>query len=862
MPASQLKRLKASLREQGVTGPQKSKKQKKQHSSQKATSDRNHRNAALQQIRDSFNPFELKATKSRPEKFQSASSNGAGKYKEVLHRPGVTKSAGEEMRRNTLLPEMRRRNKVGGVIDRRIGEGDVDMTPEDRAVQRFAREKERKAKGRSMFDLEASDEEGPDDFGLTHGGRRLDDLEADDFGEMSGGDESEDDGGLLKRKRSRSDIDEEDDGVGAEEYDRNDQPERKKTKKEVMQEVIAKSKLHKYERQKAKEDDDDLRMELDQDFGEILSMLQNAKRPPPAPKTETAPTTDGAGPSINPDRQRLLDGMDRSKVDKEYDVRLKQLANDARAKPAERTKTAEEKAQEEAKRLQALEEKRQKRMRGEDVSDDEAPNDGAEPGADEDIMDQAAEFGLTNSKPNAKPKTEQLVLDDEDEFALDEELVASEDEIEDVELSEDEASDSDEDGEDAGGTHAPPENEEDEFVKDILGEDVAAASTGANNTTLGERGAASKLAYTYPCPRSHAELLEFVRDVPVEQLPTIVQRIRALYHPSLSTTNKESMADFSCSLVDHLGYMGDEKQSIAVSEQIIRHLHSLSRTYPTQIGEQFRRRLTLFHERGKANAGDLIILTAIGSIYPTSDHWHQVVTPATTLMARWLGLNAPSATKVVEDADLAAGAFFVGLCIKYQSLSKRYLPEAMRFTLRVLSCKDLEKSRLTPHLSNLRAMAELWKDKSAFTEIFTPALPILKSLPAKKEHQSLTILLQQARLRRRPLELHHHRKLPIRTSVPKFEENFNPEKHYDPDKERSDAKKLQNEFKREKKGALRELRKDANFIAREQLREKRERDAEHEKKERRLIAEINAEEGREANEYGREVAKRQRMKKK
>ncbi len=58
--------------------------------------------------------------------------------------------------------------------------------------------------------------------------------------------------------------------------------------------------------------------------------------------------------------------------------------------------------------------------------------------------------------------------------------------------------------------------------------------------------------------------------------------------------------------------------------------------------------------------------------------------------------------------------------------------------------------------------------------------------------------------------------------------------------------------KKERKGAIRELRKDANFMARESLREKKERDAAHESKMKRLIAEIQGEEGREANAYERE----------
>jgi len=113
---------------------------------------------------------------------------------------------------------------------------------------------------------------------------------------------------------------------------------------------------------------------------------------------------------------------------------------------------------------------------------------------------------------------------------------------------------------------------------------------------------------------------------------------------------------------------------------------------------------------------------------------------------------------------------------------------------------------------------------------------------------------------RRPLELHHHRPLAIKTSIPKFEESFNPDKHYDPDRERADASKLRAEHKRERKGAIRELRKDAQFIARESLREKKEKDAAYEKKYKRLVAEIQGEEGKEAKAYEREKEARKKAK--
>ncbi|KAK5124108.1 hypothetical protein LTR85_001811 [Meristemomyces frigidus] len=872
MPPSQLKRLKSSLREQGITGPQKSKKQKKAHHASKSPSHHQDRHAALQQIRDSFNPFELRPGSARPAKFESvshASANKAsgGRYKEVLHRPGVSKSAGEEMRRRQLLPEMQRRNKVGGLVDRRIGEGDPGMTAEERAVQRFAREKEGK-RGGNVFDLEGSDDEAGG--GLTHLGKSLNDLGEDDFAEgVSAGSEAseDDDGRVLRRKRRRSSASDEDAVDNAQGED--EQPERKKTKKEVMQEVIAKSKLHKYERQKVKEDDEDLIDELDKGMADMLAILQGHK--PVSKEIEKAAEAAVAGkedapPQMNPDRQRLLDGMDRVKADKEYEVRLRQLAQDTRAQPSERTKTEEEKAAKEARRLKELEEKRSKRMRGEDVSDDEeekneasvAPANGASTVPEgifeeEEEQDEAAEFGFTSAAAQSKAtEEEQPVHVDEDEFAFDEDLIASDPEME----PSDESERSDESDDEADPTEAADEEEDDEFVKGIMGGENGSS---ANTAALGVKPAVTGLSYTYLCPRTHAELLDVVKDLAGEQLPIVIQRVRALHHPSLSASNKEAMADFSGALVDHIAYMAVHKQPLAVIEQVIRHLHSLSRTYPVQTAEAYRRRLIAFHERGAPDAGDLVILTAIGSIYPTSDHFHQVVTPAITLMARWLGMNA-TATDTAERR--ATGAFLVALCVSYQGLSKRVVPEALRFTLRALGITkpaiSAEESR--PHLDNLVAMADLWREKTAFPELFSPALPSLKTLHAKKELQYLTILLNQSHLRRRPLELHHHRLQPIRTSIPKFEEGFNPDKHYDPDKERSESRKLQKEFKREKKGAVRELRKDANFMAREQLKDKRERDAEYEKKQRRLIAEIQGEEGHEKRGYEREKAQRVRAK--
>ena len=253
------------------------------------------------------------------------------------------------------------------------------------------------------------------------------------------------------------------------------------------------------------------------------------------------------------------------------------------------------------------------------------------------------------------------------------------------------------------------------------------------------------------------------------------------------------------------------------------------------------------HKSQSMNAGNLTILTAIGAIYPTSDHFHQVITPAITIIARWLGLTTPK-----EPKDLHTGAYLVTLALKYQSLSKRYIPEAVRFTILALRSKQ-PLPLLKPHIANIRVMADLWFHQSAFIEIFTPsAVKALRQVNAIKELRHVTILLEQARLRRRPLVLHNHRPLPIKTSIPKFEEGFDPDKRYDPDVERAEAAKLRKQYKKERKGALRELRKDASFLAREQLKEKRERDRAYEEKYRKLVASVQAEEGAESRKYEKE----------
>ncbi|KAK3178853.1 hypothetical protein OEA41_000990 [Lepraria neglecta] len=904
MPPSQLKRLKTSLRQQGVVGPQKSKKQRKQASKNGALKEsRIQRNAALQGIREQFNPFEVKAASKAKYEIASNKTMGGRVAKGAISRPGVTKGLGEENRRKTLLVEMQRRKKVGGILDRRFGENDPTMTPEEKALERFVKEKQRGSKKGSLFDLEDADE----DDELTHFGQSLSfdrPDKVDDFNEADLGRSDEDraDGFLEGRPQKRRRLSDTDATSEASlDEGANIRPEIRKSKKEVMEEVIAKSKLRKYERQQAKEDDDDLRAELDNGLPDLYALMRGTPR--------QAPPSPAPNASMNPDRLALLNGKERSQTDKEYDERLRQMAMDQRAKPTTRTLPEEEKLQQEATRLKELEEQRLRRMRGEpEESDSEAKEKVQGLNGDEDPeRDEEDNFGLGSGLAGERQSRE-LGVEDEDEFVIEDNLIASGSELE--------MSDADESDE---ADDESSDDDDQEFVQGLLSKEDAGReglSFSKDETGVARaNGATGDLAYTYRCPETHDDVLEVTKAIAIEDLPTVVQRIRALYHPKLSSDNKAKLGKFATVLVDHISYLANQPEhpSFAVLEALIRHIHSLAKTFPEEIGCAFRSHLKVFHEERSTapTPGDLIILTAIASIFPTSDHFHQVVTPAMLCMTRYLGQKIPQTL-----CDLATGTYFITLCLQYQRLSKRYIPEVVNHVLNTLwalspgrtkqtrtgsfphhglpeslrlssaspesrqldfwdvipgqdddANESLKIALIDTHIALVDKMIDLWADKSAFCEAFATiyiklqqlgqgsAFGSLNTTTRKSLHETSEKLnqhLQRSMAVRAPLRLHNHRPLAIKTSIPKFEESYNPDKHYDPDRDRAELSKLKAEHKREQKGALKELRKDANFIARESLREKKERDSAYEKKYKRLVAEIQGEEGREAKNYERE----------
>ncbi|KAG7097442.1 hypothetical protein E1B28_004787 [Marasmius oreades] len=859
---SQLSQLKSALSQAGVVGndPQ-SKKRKRSSPTEK---DKEKRAAKLDEIQRRLNPFDTKVTKLK--------HHVAGrKLKGVTGKPAQSKMAGIEQRKKTLLKEVEERGRAGGILDRRFGENDPTMSLEERMLERFTRERQRASKG-SAFNLEDENE-------LTHYGQSLADIDDfDNTGLALDDDDEEDNGsGQIDREIVKHthfggfDVDE-DDG---------EEPAQKKSKAEVMAEVIAKSKEHKMLRQMEKDHVENLRHEVDQDFDSIRGLLF---------ATESAPQgTDANAVALgirNIDTALLED----KKLD--YDQNVKELMFEKRAKPKDRTKTEEEQALGEKEALEKAERQRRKRMFGLEDSDNE-------------------------DEGNKRKKRQRGGDDLEDDF-MDEvigytglgaglEGVGSGRDNEEGEDEKDEDEDDDEEGE----LEQDVEDEEWDGISDESHQDLdgdasdkisVAPKKKSKSSKTGQSG--QELPFTFPCPASHEEFLEIVENVQEDDIPTVVKRIRALHHASLTPDNKIKLQKLNGVLIDHILYVVSPPQPrLNLANSLLPHLYALTRAYPIQSAEYFIHKLSIMHKNLKRGLSrdpsdpasktwpglpELTLFQVIGTTWPTSDMNHAVISPTRILMASYLGL-----CRVRSLEDIASGLFLCTLFLQFEQLSKRFVPEIINFMLNsvlhltrsrfkdvkelpgtfpapdfrsdiirntvvgsklsTLGEQGIERANLPKILLgrhsgsdklNLLALsldlltryADAYKGLEAFIEIFEPVLEVCEGLDVSergKEIQqrlssiveSLSRLLKFARKSRHPLTLQNHKPIPIPSYVPKFESTFSSYlRAQDPDRERNEANKLRSQYKKERKGAIRELRKDARFLAGVEQAKQKEKD--------------------------------------
>lgn len=295
-----------------------------------------------------LNPFNLKVSKP---KFDVLNRNVIGSRGNTAN----SRTRAVAVRSATLLPQLQEKNRahVSSFVDRRFGVKDSTLSREEVMQERFSREQQRLVRRKqtgsnqkkNKFDLNSIDESVEEDSdeavnfsSLTHGGKSISQMDDD---ELENYDQDLDDDENDQSYNSRGHNGQLDRELVAAAHFGGSKDE-KKSKQDVMKELIAKSKFYKHERQKIKEENEALVEDVNEAFaairGNLKVLTEEDRKKLREVKSDISNETSN---TINDE-----DGQD------DYETTLKELAFDPRSKPSDRTLTAEEQEQKDKKKFE------------------------------------------------------------------------------------------------------------------------------------------------------------------------------------------------------------------------------------------------------------------------------------------------------------------------------------------------------------------------------------------------------------------------------------------------------------------------------------------------------------------------------
>uniref|UniRef100_A0A4W3JIF3 NOP14 nucleolar protein n=1 Tax=Callorhinchus milii TaxID=7868 RepID=A0A4W3JIF3_CALMI len=763
------------------------------------------------------NPFELKINK---QKFQILGR----KTKHDRGLPGVSRSKSIKKRTETLLKEYREKDKANTFIDKRFGEYDTKLTPEEKMMKRFSLERQRLHTKKNVYNLNEDEE-------LTHYGQSLADIEklndmpdsdSDTEGKLSaeftaaahfGG------GGLLRKKTSSEQEEEE---------------HKPKSRKELIEDLIAKSKKEKHERQTQREEALVLTQKLDKEWKEVHSLL--------------ACKTPNAGPK---------------KVD-DYDILVRELGFEMKAQASDRLKSTEELAKEESERLEKLEAERLRRMRGEfenrgkkrpkHMSADDL-HDGFILDKDdklhltykdeEEEEEEGGEEGGEEEESNNAMDSENEEEDEDEDSGDEEEEEDSHSDLEsDNEKEEDDGDDDDGDDDNEGDSNDKKRPAKPISTKEKVQveEEKQAMITAAK----------SELPFTFPVPESLSQLKSLLTGKETENQCLIVERIQKCNHPSLAEGNKLKLEKLFGFLWEYVGELATRRPpDLKTIDKMVPQLYELSQMFPevacgcvqSSLQQSMQELDSQLEANGRApfpGLDKLIYLKIASSLFPTSDFRHSVVTPAMVYMSHMV-----IRCSVTSLRDIAAGLFTCCVFLEYVSLSKRFIPEVVNFLLGILHMAVPNKGyTLVPPFKPGGKLSDLLvvKDKKAAESWERKPLPIsmIQGVELKDEPQVThfrSVGNDQCRA------YHRMDLLQISGVIKTCASRTDYGRKQGGSKLERERMKLIHKHKREFKGAVREIRKDSQFLARHQLSDIMERDAERKRKVKSLFQNLATQEG-------------------
>lgn len=189
-----------------------------------------------------------------------------------------------------------------------------------------------------------------------------------------------------------------------------------------------------------------------------------------------------------------------------------------------------------------------------------------------------------------------------------------------------------------------------------------------------------------------------------------------------------------------------------------------------------------------------------------------------------------------------------------KSWSKKSLPLSSTQHLDLKNDLDRDHHRLmclSTCLDLVKRCCLLYKDLISFTYIFQPIRTLLskhlsaQTLPEllQELHSEILETISGAPVTHSRLVLEKKKPIPLKLLTPKIVEVLDYGKKRGSNREEREKERLKHKYKKEFKGALREIRKDSRFLAREKLNEVMNRDAERKRKVKELFGSLATQEG-------------------
>ncbi|GMY20175.1 nucleolar protein 14 [Fagus crenata] len=777
------------------------------------------------------------------------------KRKGEERRIGLARSIGIEKRKKTLLKEYEQSSKCSVFVDRRIGEQDDALPEFDKGILRSQRHRQMKLTKKSKFNLSDGEEDEGFEFEGLGALSERDDFEDEMFPDDDDhyGDATEKESAMLKQLHAHKTQNPLESGMN--EGDEN----KHKTKRQVMEEIISKSKFFKAQKAKEKDENERLMEELDKNFTSLvqseallsltepgkmnaLKALVNKSIPNEQRKKDESSTT------------QKIENLNQDQPDS-YDKLVKAMALEMRARPSDRTKTPEEIAQEERERLEHLEEERQKRMLAPEDASDEDNDDSEKPSTQrlrpisgdalgdsfsleeeprtkkgwvDEILERRNENNSDSEAGDSSGDSE-TAEDDGDEEGSDEDNEEGENNLS---LKDWEQSDDDDLGTDLEDDEEEEDDDDDEKEMGSRDQKKAKKSDAVETTkrdrdpldakkmkvdgqTLSTR---SDLPYLIEAPKSLEELCALLDNCSNTEIMLIINQIRASNAIKLAAENRKKMQVFYGVLLQYFATLANKKPlNFEILNLLVKPLMEMSVEIPYFAAICARQRIlrtrTQFCEIIKdpeisswPSSKTLFLLRLWSMIFPCSDFRHVVMTPAILLMCEYL-MRCP----IMSGRDIAIGSFLCSMLLSVTSQSQKFCPEAIMFLQTLLvaatdrkrvSCQDSQHY----HLIEFKALGPLLCIRDCVDEISPLNFIMIMDMPENSPFFS--------------------------------SDNFSFVKgrDYDPDRERAEKRKLKKLVKREAKGAARELRKDASFLLEVKEKERALREKERAEKYGKALA--------------------------